>query len=531
MSAPITEYVEKNRDVLKDYAYLSQFEPDAEGLRLNEDIVWDRMRNIYDEEHVWGDIAGERQMRGYAETDILDGNVTRGRLERGLTTAELNDLMNYHGWNIYSWLALRATEGESEIIPRQEYETVSTAWSFLRYPEFYKLMIDEYGIDGLVDLGLNAREELGTAVSHLISWCNFVVPGFGSIALESLDYIQPDDPLIADKKRTVYSGCTAIACGLQGENGYIRASQNRFVNQEKSDDVVDFVRDRLVDVDDAERATFRRFNASIELLSFLMHYDNRVGLSDSGPYLTEEGKPMILRDIFVDREFLPSRVLLNDYDFPRCFTMAIVIDPDAVDLQELRVGIGTVSEPANYLEGTESIAVFSRDAPEQFEPLPLTELEQLSFDDMSEYGTMADQAVQDWYMHTTQLPRRDKIMNGARVYYIGMLYPILKTAGLYERACDEMDLWELHPMISDAYYETMGSMAKEFIPANIMFGYGWNEIPDEPAEESAYADWLADHRNRGWKSDLTGMLEPSEALRAKMDKNYLLDVPVTKTSE
>jgi hypothetical protein len=531
MTAPIIEHIEEKDDTMKDYTYLSQFDRETDGLRLNEDIVWDRMRNIYGKEHVWGDIGGERQMRGYADTDVLEGTLTRESFETGLSTAELNDLMNYHGWNIYSWLALRATEGESELIPRQEYETVSTAWSFLRYPEFYSLLIDEYGIDGLIDMGVNARDELGTAVNHLISWCNFVVPGFGSIALESLEYIDPDDPIIADKKRTVYSGCAALAFGLQGENGYIRASQNRFVNHEKSSKVIDFLRDRVTPIEDTERAKFRRFNASIELFSFLMHYDNRVGLSDSGPYLQDDGKLMLVRDIFVDREFLPSRIILDQYDFPRAFSLAIVLDPSEVDLEEIRVGIGTVTEPANYLEGAEAVAVFARDADEQFEPLPLSELDQLTFDDMSAYASQADEAVQDWYQHTTRLPRRDKIMNGARVYYVGMLYPLLKTAGLYDRACDELDLWELHPMISDAYYETMGDMAQEFIPANIMFGYGWNEIPDEPAEESGYAEWLAEHREKGWHSDLTGMLEPSEDLRSRMDENHLLDVPVTKTRE
>lgn len=518
----------RERGELADYDYLSQFDPDADGLQLNDVIPFDRMNEVYGEDEVWGGIAGDRQMREYARTDILEGTIDRGRFARGLTSDEFNDLINYHGWNTYAWLALRATEGKSEIIPRQEYEFVSTVWASLRYPEFHKVLIDEIGLDGVIDLGVEARDQLGTAVSPAIAWCHFVVPGFGTVGLEEMDYIDADDPLIVDKKRTFYTFGSALSYGARGEDGYLRSSQTRFVNDSKSGDVVDFVTDNLVPMEPggSTKSAFRQFNAATELLSFLLHYDNRVGQGDVGPFLVDDGKPLVLREIYINREFLPSSRIPEERDLPATATLAMRLDPDAMGLQEIRTGIGTITVPTDYLDAVDAGAVFLHDTEEgtDLDDVTVADIEA----DLPDLTDKANEGVQAWYEHAAEQPRRDKIMAGARVYYVGMIYPILKATGTYEYFCDELDLWELHPMASEAYYECMGEMAQEFVPQQIMFGYGWSEIPEEPAEDSRYADWLADARDQGWQSDLTGMLEVPDHWAGRMTDDRVLDVPPTK---
>ena len=41
--------------------------------------------------------------------------------------------------------------------------------------------------------------------------------------------------------------------------------------------------------DPEQRALFQKFSASTELMGFLLHFDNRSGLADSGPYPTGDG--------------------------------------------------------------------------------------------------------------------------------------------------------------------------------------------------------------------------------------------------
>lgn len=233
--------------------------------------------------------------------------------------------------------------------------------------------------------------------------------------------------------------------------------------------------------------------------------------------------------MFLDQSYLPWRHIAADRGLPRCVTLAMVIDPSEVGLQEIRSEVGTVTVPPEYLDGIEAGAVFLRDAEEQVTPLPLTELDVMEIDDLPGMTAKANEAVTEWYEHVAQLSRRDKIMNGAKVYYIGMVAPLLKATGTYEYFCDELDLWELHPIVSEAYYDCMGEMAQEFVPTQIIFGYGWSEIPDTPDTESPYGELLADIQDTGWNSDLTGMQPVPEYWEDRMNDDGLLDVPLTKT--
>lgn len=267
----VVEYVQRHRDEFEDFEYLQQFEPDADGLRLNDEMAFYRMQELLDGEAVWDDIGSERKMREYATTDILEGTLDRDRFARGLGTDELNDLVNYNAWSVYAWLALRATEGKSEIIPRQEYELLASCWIALRYPEFHKLLLETIGLDGVIDIGVDSRKELGTAVCPLVSWSNFVVPGMGYIGLNELDHIDVDDPAIVNKERTAYTVSTALSYGCRGEDGYALSTQNRYVNDAKDESVVQFVDEHLEGLDTDDERTFRQFNAAVELLSFLLH--------------------------------------------------------------------------------------------------------------------------------------------------------------------------------------------------------------------------------------------------------------------
>jgi hypothetical protein len=232
--------------------------------------------------------------------------------------------------------------------------------------------------------------------------------------------------------------------------------------------------------------------------------------------------------VFLDRSFLPWNDIAADRDLPKAVTLAMKIDPGELGLQEMRCGIGTVTAPPDYLSAIESGAVFIRNVEETVEPLPLSELEVADIDELPDLTARANEGVSEWYAHVAELPRRRKIMNGALVYYVGMVYPLLQAVGAADYFEDELDLWEMHPIISEAYYDCMGQMAQEFVPTQIMFGYGWSEVPEEPDAASPYADYLAEASESGWHSDLSGMLEVPDHWAGKMNDG-VLDVPLTKT--
>lgn len=525
----IVEYVRAHRDELGDYEYLEQFEPDAEGLQFNEEIPFTRMQEVYGGEMVWGGISGDRQIREYLDTDLLDGEIRREHFERGFTREEFNDLQNYHAWNTYDTLALRATEGESEIIPRQEYEFLSTCYATLRWPEFFKLIIDTVGLEGFMEMGEKAREELGSGITSGVGWTSVIVPGFGTISLDILGLLDPADPLHLPQREVYLTVGSAIEYAVRGGDGYLLPSQNRYVNDTKSEETIAFVTDHLVELAGTSKANFRQFNAAAETLSFLMHYDNRVGLIDNGPYLVEDGKPMILRDILLNRPFLPWSDITEKRDLPYAATVAFVIDPAELGLQEIRCPITTFTEPADHLSAVEKGAVFVRETPEQVEALPLDELAVPDVDgDLPDLAARANDGVTEWYERTAELSRREKIMNGGRTYFIGMMVPILRAAGAYDYVVEELDLWEIPPMVSDAYYMATGQVAKEEVPAQIMFGHGWSDLPEEPSATSGYADYLAEAREMNWQSDLTGMQAVPDYWAERMDEHRLLDVSPTK---
>lgn len=525
---PLVDEVRSRRAEFADYAYLQQFEPDADGLQFNDELPWYRPQQVYGDEPIWGGIAGERDVRAWLETDLMDGEITRETFERGLTRAELNDLQNYHGWNVYDTLALRATEGRSEIIPRQEYEFLSFCWAAERWPEFFKVFLDTIGLEGLIELGHRSQTELGTGLTPLLGWVYLGVPAGGAIGMQVLDLVQQSDPLLIPQRKTNMTVGALIQYACYGEEGYLYPSQNRYANQCKDQETLEFVTDHLVDLEGSTKANFRQFNAAAEMLSFLMHYDNRVGLIDNGPYLVEDGKPMILRDIHLNRPFLPWNDITASRDLPNVVTLALVIDPAEMGLQEIRVPLTAFTAPADYLSAVERGAVFLRDAPDRPGGYPLEDLEIPDIDArLPDLAARANEGVTAWYERAAELSRRQKILNGAWTYYVGMLVPFLRATGAYGYFEDTLDLWELPPMTSDIYYSMMDGVAQEEVPSMIMFGHGWDDF-GEPDEQSAYADYLAEAKEMGWKSQLSGMNEVPDHWAERMDDHGLLDVPHTK---
>jgi hypothetical protein len=136
--------------------YLKRYEDNDEGLRF-QPLVY--TGNFTDLEPVPDGILGDRLMRQRMKTKVMERVSEEEVLNDQFSLEELNDLNNYLAWNIWDVLVMRATEGVSGMIPRQEYEILSFMQEFYRYPEFMRMMTDQVGARGVMDIGRSARRD------------------------------------------------------------------------------------------------------------------------------------------------------------------------------------------------------------------------------------------------------------------------------------------------------------------------------------------------------------------------------------
>jgi hypothetical protein len=53
----------------------------------------------------------------------------------------------------------------------------------------------------------------------------------------------------------------------------------------------------------------------------------------------------------------------------------------------------------------------------------------------------------------TRTPSRHLIESGAFTYYVGMIMPFMRKAGLYDHYCEHENLWEFDERAAQVYYE------------------------------------------------------------------------------
>lgn len=388
-------------------------------------------------------VEGDRMFRETLATDALDlteASVLKARLD----PAEINDLLAYMGFNLWDFLGTRATEGESGLIPRQEYETLSMLDTWQRYPAFFRAITEEVGVDGVVELGAKVRREPGTKLNLLHIWCTaFAVLLGRGIAVElGLDKAEDRYDDVSDSLQFM----RRLYLGAWNEGGKGMFAANRGYDLQVLDSAWT---ERLLSeetvLNDPERLSLQlRFNAGIELLSFLFHFDNRCGLADTGPYPVPGGGYLIVRDIFL-REPVYS---WNDAcdGLPYCVTQGLVFRPDREVKIEMFDGSNIFTEPRNYLADLSGAATLVRDTPDsELRPIEAAEMERIA--------SGAGEAVMRLYARIASMHRRDLIMAGAQVYQTDFILPFARAAGMWDRfEKGDLDLFEMDPVTAQAYY-------------------------------------------------------------------------------
>jgi hypothetical protein len=449
--------------------YKQRYESGDDGLRF-QDLVY--RGNFKDLEPVPDGILGDKMMKARAKSRVLERVEASEVRKDEFSIDELNDLNNYLAWNIWDVLVMRATEGASGMIPRQEYEILAFMHEFYRWPEILRMTTDEIGAQGVMDIGATARKEIGTKINCVHDWCIGAVGfGMGRCGLLALEAIQPNDYI--EESNIILKFMQRVLWGKR-QDGWLLNSQDRYRCQIHQSDVLARLTPQLEQFEsgDPKHDLFVKFNAAAELLSFLDHYDCRLGLGDTGPYPLANGNILIIRDLFTNEEAFDWSDVCDHENVPHCYTLLLEIDARAMGLEEIRVNdiSTTFTRPKNYIPHIKAGAVFVR---EKWNT-PMGEIYQVPIGELQPRLTGIQQATFKLYSKLARMSRRQLITNGMYVYYIDMILPHLRLAGTYEKACQDYQFWEIDKRISDYYYEiTKRGFAQATVPQKIFSGEGY----------------------------------------------------------
>jgi hypothetical protein len=449
--------------------YQKRYQPGDDGLRF-QDLLY--VGNFKDLPPVPDGILGDRMMKSRAKSKVLEKVGREDVLRDQFTIPELNDLNNYLAWNIWDVLVMRATEGVSGMIPRQEYEILAFMHEFYRWPEILRMTTDEVGAQGVMDIGASARTEIGTKINCVHDWCIGAVGfGMGRCGLLALEVIQPNDYI--EESNEILKFMQRVLWGKR-QDGWILNSQDayRCLIHEKS--LLDRLTSQLdrMEPGSEDHDMVIRFNAAAELLSFLDHYDCRLGLGDTGPYPLPNGNLLIIRDLFTNEEAFEWSDVCDHENVPHCYTILLEINPKHMGLDEIRVNdiSTTFTRPKNYIPSIEAAAVFVR---EKWDT-PMSEVYKVPVKDLPKRLERIQQATFKLYTKLSRQSRRTLITNGQYVYYIDMILPHLRKAGTYEKACKDYNFWEIDQRVSNYYYDiTKRGFAQATVPQKIFSGEGY----------------------------------------------------------
>jgi hypothetical protein len=223
-------------------------------------------------------------------------------------------------------------------------------------------------------------------------------------------------------------------------------------------------------------------------MGFLLHFDNRSGLADTGPYRTDDGGFMIVRDHFLHDPAYHWHDVAED--LPHAISQAMFFKPEAEMELDLMDGSTLFTRPANYLKSLTGMAVYIRDKHDT----PVSEIRRAGDDEMQDILRECDQASSRLYRRIASMPPRDKVMAGAQVYYTEFVAPFARAAGVWDEFVDERDFFELDPVASDAYYKLVADgCAAELMPRLFLMGSGYPPLDAEPGDSTGAVAEIEEH--------------------------------------
>jgi len=415
-----------------------------------------------------GGDEGDREMRRRIKVPFMDTTDDDVRRD-AIADEEIDGWLSYVGWNLWEPIANRSTEGESGLIPRQEYETIAFVQQWATYPALFRELTGILGVDGIIALGATSRREVSTQLNPTRNWAAAICPLLGrgigvSLGLEKPGDRRADVETLVQFARRLQHGTWGGGCGFVSGRGFSQAVLE--------DDVVGgFLVDETRLDDPEQRQAFLKFNATTELFGFLMSYDCRAALSDSGPYPVPGGGFMLVRDHQLREPAWPWAHLADG--LPYSITEALVFRPtEPIDVKINDIST-TFTTPRDYLKHLSGVAVYARDTWDT----PMSELRRLDADEMAAITDKASAATIDLYKDIAKKDRDQKIRDGVLVYTTTMIMPYARVAGVWDRWVAD-GFYELHELTEAAWPTLAGGKAAEVLGPVFLLGQGFPPVSD-----------------------------------------------------
>ena len=323
--------------------------------------------------------------------------------------AEADKLIAYHA-DISGAMTAERTALESALIPVSAYILVSAAEAWYRWPD----MVTTIGkVMPAEEIGATGRRP-GTRVNAVHLWSVSNIYLTGRKVLTTFGVVEDE----VDRTWTVLDFWRRAAAAYRAD-GTLQAWDGGLTSHPYGDDVVDALLAGTAPTDDDARVAIKRLNATLVAYLFLLYFDTRVGVGDSGPYPLDDGRTLLVRDFYQlgQSDFAWSHVAAG---VPYAnLTAALVLD--GVDVRVNDWGT-SITEPEDYLDRLVAFGLYTTDGGE-LRPVPA--------DEWADLLAAVRKAQAAHYRQVAAMSRRQKIDAGAYVYF-SFLRPFAEVAGVAE---------------------------------------------------------------------------------------------------
>ena len=340
-------------------------------------------------------------------------------------------------------LVAERTAYASQLIPVTQYVTVSCIEAFLRYPAAVEAITSARTPE---EIGEAARRP-GCQADSVFLWgvANFFLIGRNgmNMADPSID-AGPSGLARADAVLDFWARTSMAYRG----GGHLQAADVADRNDVFPAAIIETLFAGTTPVDEERRERIRRANATIINHLFLLYFDTRVGHGDTGPYVLDDGRTLVVRDYFrLGRSDFAWSEVADAVPFSN-LTAAFAL-AEGVDVSVTDYGT-TVSSPEDYLDYLVGFGLWTSDqiagdGLEQGLPLRL-----LSDDDLDRVAAACRTAQKRHYRDVVAMDRDERIACGAYVYFT-FLRPFAELAGVandIDWTCPRDTPPELYPLVT-----------------------------------------------------------------------------------
>jgi hypothetical protein len=336
--------------------------------------------------------------------------VTGGQMPAppGWDKTEVNRWVRYHS-EISLELTRQRTALESALIPVSAYILIACVECYRRYPQ---LATDIAAAMAPEDIGRTGHR-VGNEIDLVRFWGVSNFPLVGRKILQAAGMVDADDDVA--RLATNFDFWKRGASAFHG-NGSLQAHDTGGIVTPYASYVDEIVAQCEPVADDA-RVAISRLNALLTSYLFLMWFDTRSGYQDTGPYVLDDGRVLLLRAM---HKLGPSDFVWSG-DVAREMPYGDMLAAFILDGVRLRItDFGTsLTEPDDYLSNVSAFALFDTSAGTP-RLVPRSEYDELR--------TTVKATQKNLYRQIAAMEHREKLNAGAYVYF-SFMRPFAAAAG------------------------------------------------------------------------------------------------------